>query len=63
MICKNCKPRTSKVFLEYYGKETELCPVHALTDRLATELRSYVARHATVIPEILREYDAAKERE
>lgn len=46
MICKECKPAKHASMEFYSPTEVELCPRHALVDRLAEALRGVRAQNA-----------------
>lgn len=61
MICKNCKPVYSREATSAYDMSVELCPVHSLTERLASVLRLYNVTHpdhAAML--LLKEYDTVQ---
>jgi len=69
MICKNCHNAYVKnpEGVSYYA--VELCPVHAMTDRLAEALativsltRDQLGNYRRLVEPLLAEYDAAKDR-
>lgn len=61
MKCATCKPYFDAVTNTYDLYLVELCPVHALTERLAEALREHLDSEDTCpCPPVLAEYDAAR---